>query len=419
MVRYKKFIYILLVVCIFPLHAFSQSFSIDNIKDIKTNCANCFVSNQDGILSPNTVEQINTILSSLEKQTTAEILVVAIKDIGDNAARDVAMELFDKWKIGKAGKDNGTIIILALDKREVFIRTGYGLEGALTDAKSTSIVNKIMIPYFKKGDWDQGMVAGVKEVASIVANEYNVNGFEGAPKKQAKDYSFIIYGYLIISLIVLIISIIDISKSTRGFSNEQKEEKIDAFTKASFGWKIAGVLFPIVLLFVVIWYSVFFKPSVRKSKINCRKCGDKMHLLNEKEDDEFLSNSQVMEENIRSKNYDVWLCKSCGNTDIFSYNNTLTQYTTCDNCGAKTVHQTGDNIVVNPTAFHEGAGEKVYTCKNCGKVNKKRYSIPKGATIAAGGVILGSGMGRGGGGFSGGGSWGGGMSGGGGGGGSF
>lgn len=413
-----KNIIIISVLFLSSVNGFTQSFNPDNIINIKSNCLECYVSNQDNILSNKAVEEINFILTNLEKQTTAQVLVLAIKDIGNYSAQSLAIELFDKWKIGEKGKDNGGIIILALNNREVFISTGYGLEGAITDAKATRITNKTMSPYFKIEDYDKGMVAGVKEVSEIIIEEFTINGFDGLASKKSRDYSIIIGIYLIITLFIIIYSSISIAKSYKPYKSFEKEEKISAFNKSSFSWKIIGIIFPILFLYIIIWYSLFFKPRVRKSTINCSKCNNKMRLLCEKDEDNYLTRSQQVEEDLKSKDYDVWLCDICENTSIYSYDNKLTSYAVCDSCKAKALKQTDDRIIKNPSAYKNGIGGKTYTCMNCGNKATKNYIIPKGSTIAAGGVILGSGMGRGGG-FSGGGSWGGGMSGGGGGGGRF
>ena len=139
-----------------------------------------------------------------------------------------------------------------------------------------------------------------------------------------------------------------------------------------------------------------------------------MHRLNEKDDDKYLSNKQIIEEEIKSKDYDVWLCDDCGNADIFAFDNALTQYSICPFCGGKTMFMESDSIINNPNQFRDGMGRKTYTCKNCRNSNYKDYIIPK----TAGAFVAGGAFGKGGGGFSGG-SFGGGFSGGGGGGGRF
>ena len=129
--------------------AFCQELSTSDIKPIKSATSNSYVSNQDGVLSEATCEQLNAQLSTLEKKTSAQVAVVVLQTSGGKSARDLSMELFDKWKVGNKNSNNGLIIMLLVKERDVFFRTGYGLEGALTDAKATDIVNNIMAPYLK------------------------------------------------------------------------------------------------------------------------------------------------------------------------------------------------------------------------------------------------------------------------------
>ena len=394
----------------------AQSFSVDDIKPIKTSTSNSYVSNQDNILSASAYNILNQKLDSLEKATTAQVAVVALQTSGGITARDLSEELFNKWNVGQKESNNGLVIMLIVDRREVFIRTGYGLEGAITDAKSTRIVNEIMAPYFKKGDWDNGMIAGVDVISNLIINEYTTEGFAKKEPKTLADFLPFILGYLALTLLLLVFAIRNIHNAHKIFNISHKEEKIKAFSRAAKPWYIIGILFPIMLLILYVWYKIFFKPRVRLRSITCSKCSNKMHRLSEKEEDKFLSHKQQMEENVKSKDYDVWLCDNCGNTDIFAYDNSLTHYSVCPFCGGKTMFQASDDIISQATSIHEGKGRKTYTCKNCGNSNHIDYVIP----LLAAAVVLGSGIGRGGGGggFSGG-SFGGGFSGGGGGGGSF
>lgn len=395
----------------------AQSFSIDDIRPIKTSTSNSYVSNQDNILSSEAYDFLNQKLDSLEKATTAQVAVVALQTSGGIDARDLSMEIFNKWNVGQKESNNGLIVVLIVDRREVFIRTGYGLEGAITDAKSTQIVNQIMAPYFKKGDWDNGMIAGVNEISRLIIGEYTTEGFAKKEPKTLSDFLPYIYVYLALTLFLLIFGIINIHNSHKKYEISLKEEKIKAFSRAAKLWYIIGVLFPIMLIVLFLWYKLFFKPRVRNKTVVCTNCNHKMHRLNEKDDDKYLSEKQIMEENIMSKDYDVWLCDNCGNRDIFAYENSLTQYSVCPFCGGKTMYMASDSIVRLATQTKDGLGRKTYTCKNCGNSHFKDYIISSATT----GVILGGagGFGRGSGGSFGGGSFGGGFSGGGGGGGRF
>ena len=404
----------------FSNYSIAQEFSIDQIKPIKSSTFNSYVSNQDNVLSEETYNLLNQKLDSLEKTTTAQVAVVALKNTGNTDARDISMELFKKWNVGQKESNNGLILVLIVDRREVFIRTGYGLEGAITDAESTRIINTIMSPYFKKGDWDNGMIAGVDEISRLINKEYITEGFKTKETKTLADFLPYIYIYLGLSLILLLLAFINTYSAHKIFSIELKEEKIKAFSKAAKPWYFVGILFPLMLIVLYLWYKLIFKPRVRYKTVICSSCSTNMHLLNEEDDDKYLSKKQIVEENVKSRDYDVWLCDSCGNTDIFAYDNSLTQYSNCPFCGGKTMYMASDTIVRLATQSKDGVGRKTYTCKNCNNKTTKDYVISKdtAGVILGGAAVGGFGRGSSGGGF-GGGSFGGGMSGGGGGGGRF
>ena len=85
-------------------NVFAEEFSISQIKPIKTSISNSYVSNQDNIISNQAYNILNYKLDSLEKATTAEIAIVALQNSGTTDAREISMELFNKWKVGKIGR---------------------------------------------------------------------------------------------------------------------------------------------------------------------------------------------------------------------------------------------------------------------------------------------------------------------------
>lgn len=408
----RKLVLFLLFVCWGQFNSLF-AFSVEQIVNPKTSCANCYVANQDTILSSSATDRINQLLHSLNQKTGIEIAVVAIEGEQTTSAREVSMELFDAWKIGKKGEDNGIIIILTKASREVFIRTGYGVEGILTDALSTRIVNNYMIPYFKKGQWDEGFLSGVSQIVSLLEKEYENKSKEN--KNNPKNYFVFSLFYLIISLIYLILAIILIYKGYSHISNNYKLEKIKALKQKSLPWLIIGIVFLPALLLLMIWVNGIAAKRIKRAKVKC-SCDKEMRLLSEKEEDAYLSRKAQIEEEIGSKNYDVWLCESCGNTVIYPYDKILSNYSECPSCKAKTCYKQSEKVLKYPTSFRNGIMRKTYRCKNCNHISYIDSEIPRSGGVIVGGIGHGSGFG---GGFSGGGSWGGGFSGGGGGGGRF
>ncbi len=139
--------------------------TVPNVKLV----TNSYVSNPDQIISESTVARIDNLLSDLEQKTSAQVAVVALGSIGDADIFDFAQELFNLWGVGGAN-DNGLLILLVRGQRTVRFHTGYKLEGPLPDVVCKRIQQASMVPFFKEGDYDSGMFAGVEEVYKILTD---------------------------------------------------------------------------------------------------------------------------------------------------------------------------------------------------------------------------------------------------------
>lgn len=169
----------LLLILLSTLHVIAQSpYTVETVPNTKL-INNSYVSNPDGLLSDGAVSQINVILDSLEKKTTAQVAVVILNSIGEADIFEFAQSLFVKWGIGKSGNDNGLLILYVQDLRTVRFHTGYGLEGILPDATCKRIQMQKMVPRFKEGDTDGGMIAGIEEVVKIINNPNSDEVIEG------------------------------------------------------------------------------------------------------------------------------------------------------------------------------------------------------------------------------------------------
>ena len=133
-----------------------------------------YVNDVAGIISASDRNAIANLIESLEQKTTAQIAVVTLKTTRPESVQQYSVRLFDQWKIGQKGKDNGVLLLVAVEDREAWITTGYGLEGALPDVIASKIVRDIMVPFFKEGQYSEGIRQGVIAVVSLVAKEYNV-----------------------------------------------------------------------------------------------------------------------------------------------------------------------------------------------------------------------------------------------------
>ena len=119
-------------------------------------------------------DKLNTLIGELEEKTGAEIAVVTVASIAPYDEKEYARMLFDSWKPGKKGKDNGVLILLAIKERRWRVETGYGVEGILPDGRCGEIGRNYMVPYFKSGEYGKGLYYGVTAVSGIIAKDANV-----------------------------------------------------------------------------------------------------------------------------------------------------------------------------------------------------------------------------------------------------
>jgi uncharacterized protein len=127
-----------------------------------------------GVFQPAQKAELENILRGVEQKTTAEIAVVALRSLEGGEINDFANRLFAKWGIGKKDKDNGLLLLAAIEDRKVRIEVGYGLEGALPDAKTGRMLDEYVIPEFKQQKYAEGLIAGAVALAGDVAREAGV-----------------------------------------------------------------------------------------------------------------------------------------------------------------------------------------------------------------------------------------------------
>ncbi|MBN2160783.1 MAG: TPM domain-containing protein [Spirochaetes bacterium] len=126
------------------------------------------VTDRAGILSKATREHVGTLLKAHEDRTTNQVAVLTVPTLDGESIEEFATRVFDAWRLGQKGKDNGVLVIIASGDRRMRIEVGYGLEGALTDLKSGRIIDNIMAPRFKVNDYDGGVTGGVLAIITLL-----------------------------------------------------------------------------------------------------------------------------------------------------------------------------------------------------------------------------------------------------------
>ncbi len=176
-----------------------------------------YVTDKTGTLNTSQIASLETKLSDFEKETSNQVVVWMIPSLDGESLEEKSYEIAEQNGIGQKSKNNGVLLFIAKNDRKLRIEVGYGLEGALTDALSDQIIRKEITPQFKKGNFYEGINAGVDAIMKATKGEYT------ADKKTSEEnsgFSFccIPFPALIFFIIFLFIFVIPIVRRIFGGS---------------------------------------------------------------------------------------------------------------------------------------------------------------------------------------------------------
>jgi uncharacterized protein len=124
------------------------------------------------VLSPVQEAALTEQLASHEARTSNQVVVATVPDLQGYDVERFAVDLFRAWKLGQANRNNGVLLLVAPNEREVRIEVGYGLEGTLTDALSSDIIHSRILPRFRAGDLPGGITSGVDGILAVIEGTY-------------------------------------------------------------------------------------------------------------------------------------------------------------------------------------------------------------------------------------------------------
>jgi uncharacterized protein len=169
-----KKIFLTFITFFIGLIVFSQS-DFD-IKKLLTNkpVPQKLVTDYAGILSADQIQALEDKLVNLDNNTSTQIAVVIVPNLGGNDISDFNVKLLRAWGVGGKKNNNGVVLLISKDDRKLNIATGYGVEGALPDVTAKHIIDDDIVPSFKNNDYYRGIDNGINSIISAVKGEYNV-----------------------------------------------------------------------------------------------------------------------------------------------------------------------------------------------------------------------------------------------------
>jgi uncharacterized protein len=124
-----------------------------------------------GALTPDQVAALDAKLRAFEQAKGSQIAVLIVSSTEPEAIEQYALRVAEAWKLGRKGVDDGALLLVAVRDRRVRIETGYGLEGALNDATANRIIDEVIVPQFRRGDYYGGISTGVDRMLRVVEGE--------------------------------------------------------------------------------------------------------------------------------------------------------------------------------------------------------------------------------------------------------
>ncbi len=287
------------------------------------------VTDMSGILRADTIAQLNSTIGDFERTTGGEMAVVVIGSLDGLSIEEAAVKLFELWGIGKKSKDNGLLLLWSTGDRRVRVEVGYGLEGVLPDGKTGAILDAYVVPKFKSGEFDEGVLAGVGALLSAARNE-------------PVDLS---------------------SAGSESYENDS----------SGIGTLLMGLLGAIPL---GLGSLVGFRKWRRHRRRRCPSCQNLMVRLAEAEDDALIEKGQQAEERVGSVDYDVWKCGRCSHHFTLRYPKWVSSFAKCPQCRNRTKSST-ETVVDAATSSSSGSARVVESCAFCSFTREYTKVLPR------------------------------------------
>jgi uncharacterized protein len=288
-----------------------------------------WVTDMAGALRADTVSRLNDTISAFERTTGTEMAVVVIRSLDGASIEEAAADLFAMWGIGKKDRDNGLLLLWSTGDRRVRVEVGYGLEGVLPDGKVGTILDSYVIPRFKAGEFDDGIVAGVDALLAAARNE-------DVPLPAAATESY----------------------------------EGDSDGSVPFWLPFVGSI-P-----VGIGSFIGFRKWRRHRRRHCPQCHTRMLLVPDSEDDALLQEGQVAEERIGSVDYDVWSCPACSHHFTLRYPKWVSEYQKCPQCSNRT-QSSKEHVITAATTSSSGSARVVEQCAFCSFTREYTKVLPQ------------------------------------------
>ncbi len=189
------------------------------------------VMDQVGVLSQSSKNELNQLIKTFYKNDLGQLAVLIVPNLQGEAIESVAIQVYDSWKLGSEKKDDGVLILISIQDRRSRIEVGQGFEGDLTDLESKRIIDYLMTPSFKQGDFYTGLRAAILRIIKVIAKD-KIN--DGDLNLKIQD-----------------------SENQNNYSTNQSDNASQASSKISKLVQNFGIIGLVVIIFLGLWFFIY------------------------------------------------------------------------------------------------------------------------------------------------------------------
>jgi uncharacterized protein len=307
------------------------------------------------ILSPEAEAAINAELQAARAERGREMTVVTIRSRTDYLpSTDIgsfSKTLFNGWGIGNAERNDGLLLLVAIEDREVRIALGAGYP-ARQDGIAARIIQSEIIPAFQDGRVADGILAGTRAaLAQIQHPDDQPTAATTAPQPASSPKPKVLEQ-----------------------APEPRPAGLLERALAYFNDNPIGSLIIAAITGVAGFFGYHGIQRYRPRK--CPQCGNMMLRLGEAQEDQYLDHGQLVEERIKSKDYGVWFCPQDEHITVIGYPSMFSKKAACPECKYHT-YETTRTVLSSPSTISMGIAQLDHACHNCGHTATEKKSIPR------------------------------------------
>ncbi len=325
-----------------------------------------FVNDYAKIISDVDTAQIRAQLETLKAETGIELSVITFDSYKNYNTNDSSLEsfstnLFNHWGVGNAASNNGALILLSLEEREVRIELGSGYATSYNRVADL-VIDEYMIPAFRQDNYSQGLLRGTEQLALRLSSPPPATT---SSSSETTTFS---------------------SPTAASPLTPASKPLLDRFvdTITNFDSFVPQSL--LIALFGLFTFAGRINQSLAQRRLKklryqarlCKHCGYDLHLLDELGDDVYLDDGQKAEEYLQSVDYDVWKCPNCNEHELCRYVDKSRSYKECPDCHYRTRYIQSKQLVF-ASCYSGGEKEITETCKrdSCGFHKVRLVTTPR------------------------------------------